>query len=75
MDSSALAAYELIAIVAIGATIAGLLVGYTLGCRVADRSELATEEEIKPLFPTDNQIEDPFTWDHLPLSAKQEQAL
>ena len=75
MDSSALAAYELIAIVTVGATLAGLLVGYTLGCRVADKRELVTEEEIEPLFSTDNQANNPLTWDHLPMPTEQEQTL
>lgn len=71
MDSAAFTAYELIAIVAIGATLAGLLVGYAWGSRTAKQRELVPEEDIMQLFPTSNPLE----WDHLPITAEQEQTL
>lgn len=71
MNSAALAAYELIALVAIGATLTGLLVGYVWGSRTAKEKEPTSEENIMQLFPTS----DPLEWDHLPVQAEQEQAL
>lgn len=71
MDSAALTAYELIAIVAIGATLTGLLIGYAWGRKTARNTELISEEEIPQLFPAP----DPFEWDHLPIQPEHEQAL
>ena len=71
MDSAALTAYELITIVAIGATLAGLRVGYAWGCKTTRRTELISEEEIPQLFPAP----DPLTWDHLSVPVEQEQQL
>lgn len=71
MDSAALAAYVLIALASIGATIVGFIVGFVLARRMADRKELVSEEEIMQIFPTS----DPFEWDHLSVPVEQEQQL
>lgn len=71
MNSAFFAACELIAMVAIGATLTGLLVGYAWGSRTTSRKDLASEKEIMQIFP----VSDPLEWDHLPVQAEQEQAL
>lgn len=71
MDSTVWAAFELVALVAIGATLTGLLVGYAWGRKAAGNKELITEEDIPQLFPAS----DPLEWDHLTVQTEQEQTL
>lgn len=71
MDSAMWAACEITVLVAFGAMTIGGLIGFAWGRRTVNNKELVSEEDILQLFPTS----DPFEWDHLPVTAEQEQAL